>query len=70
MFFTSWGVTSNLKEKDETEITFQLVFGMKMGKHEKYRVLLTFNCLSKNVKKAILTYNSTRFNRIDKKITK
>ena len=38
-----------------------------MGKHEKYRVLLTFNCLSKNVKKAILTYNSTRFNRIDKK---
>ena len=51
-------------------MTFQLVFGMKMGKHEKYRILLTFNCLSKNVKKAILTYNSTRFKRIDKKITK
>ena len=36
-------------------------FGLKKGKHGKYRVPLTFEDLSKNVKNAILTYNSTRF---------
>ena len=53
MFLTSWGVASNLKEKDEAE---QLPFSFFQceDKHEKYRVLLTFDDLSKNVKKAIL----------------
>ena len=32
-----------------------------MGKHEKYRVPLTFDGLSKNAKNAILTYNATSF---------
>ena len=36
--------------------TFQL-FSAKMVKHEKYRVLLAFDDLSKNVKNDILTYN-------------
>ena len=31
-------------------------FGLKMHKNKKQRVLLTFDCLSKNVKNAILTY--------------
>ena len=43
-------------------------FSMKMAKHEKFRVLLTFDDLSKNVKNAILTYNSTRFKDVDKKL--
>ena len=30
-----------------------------MAKHEKYIVLVTYDDLSKNVKNAILTYNST-----------
>ena len=41
---------------------------MNMGKHENYRVLLTFDFLSKNVKNAVLVYNSTRFKGIDKKL--
>ena len=41
---------------------------MNMGKHENYRVLLTFDFLSKNVKNAVLVYNSTRFRGIDKKL--
>ena len=36
-----------------------------MQRHEKYRVLLTFDDLLKNVKNAILTYNSRRFNGVD-----
>ena len=36
-----------------------------MQRHEKYRVLLTFDDLLKNVKNAILTYNSIRFNGVD-----
>ena len=38
---------------------------MNMGKIEKYKVLLKCDCLSKNFKKAILTYNATCFKRID-----
>lgn len=41
---------------------------MNMGKHENYRVLLTFDFLSKNAKNAVLVYNSTRFRGIDKKL--
>ena len=41
---------------------------MNMRKHENYRVLLTFDFLSKNVKNAVLVYNSTRFRGIDKKL--
>ena len=41
---------------------------MKMGKNENYRVLLTFDCLSKNVKNTVLSYNSTHFKGIDKKL--
>ena len=40
-------------------------FSVKMAKHENYRVLLTFDNLSKNVKNAILAYNSTHFKEID-----
>ena len=38
-----------------------------MAKNEKYRdtVLVRFDELSKNVKNAILAYNSTRFKEID-----
>ena len=36
-----------------------------MQRHEKYRVLLTFDDLLKNAKNAILTYNSRRFNGVD-----
>ena len=36
-----------------------------MQRHEKYRVLLTFDDLLKNIKNAILTYNSRRFNGVD-----
>ena len=43
-------------------------FSAKIAKHEKYRVLLKFDDLSKNFKKAILTYNSTRFKGVDKKL--
>ena len=43
-------------------------FCAKMAKHKKYRVLLTFDDLSKNVKNAILTYSSTRFVGVDKKL--
>ena len=32
-------------------------FSVKMAKHYKYRVLLTFDDLMKNVKNTILTYN-------------
>ena len=41
------------------------IFSAKIAKHEKYRVLLTFDGLSKNVKNAILTYNSTHFKGVD-----
>ena len=34
-------------------------FSAKMTKHEKYKVLLTFDGLSKNVKNAVLTYKLT-----------
>ena len=40
------------------------LFGMKMGKN----LTGTFDCLSKNVKNVILTYNSTIFKEIDKKL--
>ena len=39
-----------------------------MNKNKKYRVLLTFDCLSKNVKNAILTYNSAQFKETDQKL--
>ena len=41
-------------------ITFELFISVKMAKHEKCRVLLTFDDLS-NVKNTILAYNSTHF---------
>ena len=41
-----------------------------MAKHGKYRILLTFDDLLKNVKKAILNCKSTRFKGVDKKTTK
>ena len=40
-------------------------FSVDMAKHEKYRVFLTFDDLSKNVKDAILADNSTLFKDID-----
>ena len=43
-------------------------FSAAMAKDEKYRVLLTFDDLSKHVKNAILTYNSTCFKGIDNKL--
>ena len=47
-------------------MTFDFFFSAKMAKHERCRVLLTFDDLSKNVKNAILTHNSTRFKDADK----
>ena len=41
---------------------------MKMKKNKKFRVLLASDCLSKNVKNAVLTYNSTQFKETDKKL--
>ena len=46
-------------------IYLSTIFSTKMVKHEKHSVLLTFDDLSKNVKNAILAYNSTRFIAID-----
>ena len=43
-------------------------FSEAMAKDEKYRVLLTFDDLSKHVKNAILTYNSICFKGIDNKL--
>ena len=43
-------------------------FSAKKAKHEKYRVLLTFDDLLKNVKNAVLTYNLTHFKGVDKKL--
>ena len=43
-------------------------FSAKIAKHENYRVLLTFDDLSKNVKNTTLTYKWTRFKGVDKKL--
>ena len=68
MSLTSWGVASNFMEKGEHSNYLSTLFSVKMAKHEKYRVLPTFDDLSKNVKNVILTYNSTRFKGVDKKL--
>ena len=58
MSLTSWAVASNCKEKYETE---NYLLWHKDGKNKKCRVLLTFDCLSKNVINGILIYNSAHF---------
>ena len=45
-------------------------FLAKMTKHEKHKVLLTFDDLLNKVKNAILTCNSTRFKGVDTKTNK
>ena len=44
---------------------FSTFFSIKIAKHEKYRVLLIFDDLSKKVKNNILAYDSTLFKEID-----
>ena len=47
------------------KITFQLLWH-KDGKNKKCRVLLTFDCLSKNVINGMLIYNSAHFKELHK----
>ena len=63
-FKCSWQAEAKLlilRKKIRHSNYFSTFFNMNMGKHEKYRVLLTFKGLSKNTKNATWTYKATHF---------
>ena len=63
--FNILACVANFKEKDRAQQLPLNVFQCKYGKHEKYRLLLTFNDLLKNNRNVVLTYNSTCLKEVD-----